>query len=148
LLFSREYCIEDFDDDEIMSLAISLALHDIGRDNDIEDEQHGAKSFEVFRDYFKRVNKIPKDCYKEDWVKFLMSYHCISDNIALKELNNMNLSTKDIETLKFFYNILKDADALDRVRFGIKELDVDYFRLKNSIKYVLFATQSQNQLEL
>lgn len=37
------------------------------------------------------------------------------------------------------YQILKDADALDRVRFGISTLDVSYLRLPISHKLVPLA---------
>ena len=39
------------------------------------------------------------------------------------------------------YQILKDADALDRVRFGIRALDTSYLRVETSQSLVFFAHQ-------
>lgn len=43
--------------------------------------------------------------------------------------------------IQIMYQILKDADALDRVRFGIRALDTRYLRLEISKSLVFFAHQ-------
>ena len=60
----------------------------------------------------------------------------------------MNIPISQRAKLLTCFKIVKDADALDRVRFGIRELDVNYLRLENSIKYTLIAQQTFNSLKL
>ena len=45
------------------------------------------------------------------------------------------------ENEKLMYKILKDADALDRQRFGIRELYIKYMRLDFSHKLLFAASQ-------
>lgn len=149
LLISTRDCPEvHIDSVDAHTLAIALTLHDIGRNNDSDDAEHGILSYEVFKKNFRRITKADKGMYNDEWVKFLMEYHCKDDDLAIKKIKSMNLSFSDRVKLISFYNILKDADALDRVRFGFKCLDVNYLRLKNSIKYVLLAHQLKETLEL
>ena len=65
-------------------------------------------------------------------------YHCLDDKLAEEYLK----STDTIRARKrtwLLYQILKDADALDRVRFGIYDLDVNQLRLPISHKLVPLA---------
>lgn len=148
LMVTRECPEIHLNDKDVHTLAISLSLHDIGRNNDTDDTEHGIESYNIFNKNFKKITKMGKEYYNDDWIKFLMEYHCKDDKLALGEIKNMNLNFAERIKLISFYNILKDADALDRVRFGIKCLDVNYLRLKNSIKYVLFANQLKGNLKL
>lgn len=50
--------------------------------------------------------------------------------------------------MMLMYKILKDADGLDRLRFGVRELDMDYLRLDISKTLVLIAVQSIKYLKL
>ena len=71
-------------------------------------------------------------------VCFLIKYHCLDDKLAEEYLK----STDTIRARKrtwLLYQILKDADALDRVRFGIYDLDVNQLRLPISHKLVPLA---------
>lgn len=134
-------------DKDITTLAIALSLHDIGRDNDWEDTRHGACSYQVASKKLKKI--IKENNYNDEWVSFLMEYHCKDDKDALKVLDNMNLSSEDKSKLTFLFNVIKDADALDRLRFGVKgQLDVTYLRLPNSIKYSFFANQLVRNFEI
>lgn len=149
LLMTLRECPEiHLEEKDAHTLAIALSLHDVGRDNDGDDTEHGINSYEIFKKNFKRITRLGKDYYNDEWVRFLMEYHCKDDNLAIKEIKNMDLDFKGRAKLMTFYNILKDADALDRVRFGFECLDVNYLRLKNSIRYVLFANQLIRTLEL
>lgn len=48
----------------------------------------------------------------------------------------------------FLYQILKDADALDRVRFGIYDLDVDQLRLHISHKLAPLAVAAVTGIKM
>ena len=63
---------------------------------------------------------------------FLIKYHCIDDDVAYTALGKSDIPNKDRVWL--LYTILKDADALDRVRFGMREIDPKYFRNKMAVQ--------------
>lgn len=64
-----------------------------------------------------------------------MQNHCIDDN-KIKRVNNKELN--------LCLDILKDADALDRQRFGIRDLDFSYLRIKFSKKLSFYAFKLLN----
>ena len=117
-------------------LAQACIFHDAGRNNDEEDSEHGKYSYEIFKNMFFERNDI----------KFLLEYHCKDDKEAFKYLKSSNIDDK--HKIKKMFKILKDADALDRVRFGIKGLDTKYLRFEESKKYILVAVKSQIGLTL
>lgn len=100
-------------------------FHDIGRANDYEDTSHGADSYDLLcntRPAFKR----------DSLLKNLITFHCIDDDKAFDFKNDNE---------KLMYQILKDADALDRQRLGLKELKRDYLRLEYSHELLFLAFQ-------
>lgn len=101
----------------------AAAWHDMGRDDDLSrDGEHGAASYELWR----------KDSGKDDKVmEFLMTYHCRSDEEAQAYFRKKLSSRKGSDLIWKAYTILKDADALDRCRFGSMSddfVDVKYLR--------------------
>lgn len=120
-------------------LAKACAFHDMGRINDKIDDKHGLYSYEVYMDTFIDENE-------DEVLKFLMEYHCKNDKLAYEYLEKSKISDK--ENTLLMYKILKDADALDRVRFGIRDLDINYLRLNESKKLLLVAQQCLNSLKL
>ena len=64
----------------------------------------------------------------------------------MQVLDKMRFHDKDSVIL--LYKILKDADALDRVRFGMRAVDVNYFRLPISPKLLPTAQTCLTGLEL
>lgn len=123
--------------EEAATLFTACIYHDIGRNHDDDCIHHGAKSSEIFR---TNGNYDPV-------IEFLIKYHCIDDDIALKELESNNLIV-DKSSVKLLFNILKDCDALDRFRFGLKDLDVNMLRLESSKKLMLFAYKSIDAIKL
>lgn len=113
-------------------LAIAACYHDAGRTNDEVDTEHGA---------------IAKDMYNEDEykpipiVEFLIEYHCKDDEEGYHKIRNTRGLSKQRERAFRLYKIFKDADALDRVRFGnIKgDLDLNMLRLEESKQLTLVA---------
>lgn len=126
---------ENLSDIEQKALFDAAFYHDIGRIDDSANINHGKASY--FQ-YFLENDADPI-------VEFLIIYHCISDSLAkiYLEANNFPLPKDRIWLL---YEILKDADALDRVRFGKHGLDKKYLRrpqsseLVETAKFLLVAT--------
>jgi HD superfamily phosphodiesterase len=99
-------------------LAFACCYHDIGRTNDWTDDSHGAKSTEKV--LYLRLNE--KHNLSDDDLKRaleLITFHSLDDEMWVKT---------GVDLL--MYQILKDADALDRLRFD--DLDTKYLRLSES----------------
>ena len=147
LMCDRECDGTIFTNYDLNTLCLALTFHDIGRVNDIDDEKHGIDSYNLLSNHLASMG-FTKEDYNDEFLRFLMKYHCIDDEIAIKEIKRMNIPISQRAKLLTCFKIVKDADALDRVRFGIRELDVNYLRLENSIKYTLIAQQTFNSLKL
>lgn len=129
--------LKNLSDGDLNLLALASIYHDIGRIDDDLDELHGVRGKEIFEN---------GDFTNNDIVKFLIEYHCVDDNLAISFLNESDLDNKD--KIKELLYILKDADALDRLRFGNYGLDFTYLRNKESISMILFAYMSLKYLRL
>lgn len=123
--------IEDLTEYEFNLLLISIIYHDIGRENDIDDKMHGSNSA-------KKLKFLEDELDKTDLniIKIIITCHSLEDVecgniINLKNINNENL----IKKLLF---IIKDADALDRVREE-PYCDIKYLRYGASKKLLPFA---------
>lgn len=111
-------------------LATAALYHDTGRENDNEDKKHGLNSMLYYQENSEESNEI---------VSFLIKYHSLPDRKGERAIKfNENLSTQS-ERVTTLFNIFKDCDALDRVRFRIRDLDVNYLRLDISRTYTLVA---------
>lgn len=125
-------------------LAEAAAFHDIGRIDDTGNSTHGMRSTEI---YAKSMGKSA-----DPVVEFMIRNHCRSDSTAKEHLLNQfdRGATKRIWNL---FTILKDADALDRVRFGYcvypnsDGLDVTQLRNEWSKRIVPLAQQAEQLLE-
>lgn len=134
----------ELDDLETTKICLAAVYHDIGRDNDEEDEIHGRKSWEKLIE----MDLIPQleeefELYEDDLetIKFLMEYHCLEDKVAWENVESVN-EGRHTDELRFLVKLFKDADGLDRVR--LKDLDSRYLRLDESKKRVNFAQQLLN----
>ena len=107
-------------------LLTAAMFHDIGRTNDDEDERHGLQSYEKWKEFSKEENV---------FVRKLMESH------SLKVEKENWFETEEEKTA---YRILKDADALDRQRFGLRELNSDFLRLDYSKELTFAAYQMQD----
>ena len=122
---------------ESHQLCDAILYHDIGRTNDDVDDSHGAKSRDIYYD-------AASDCNPA--TAFLIEYHCLDDRKALADLKTSNIRNK--ERVWLLYTILKDADALDRVRFGMRAVDPKYFRNEMAHKLLPTAQSCVGQLKL
>lgn len=94
--------------------------HDTGREEDSgSGPEHGADAYELFCAYSGKEDKV---------VQFLMAYHCRPDEEADAFFRKKLSARKGSDLIWKAFTILKDADALDRCRFG--SLSDDYIDVK------------------
>lgn len=123
--------------EETCQLCDAVLYHDIGRTNDDVDESHGKASRQIYLE----------DTIDDDSVTgFLIQYHCIDDDVARADLESSDIQDKNRVWL--LYTILKDADALDRVRFGMRAVNPKYFRNDMAHKLLPVAQSCVGQLKL
>ncbi len=124
---------------ERMQLLTAIVFHDIGRRNDGADDSHGKASREVYENN-AGSSADPAVC-------FLIEYHCLADDLAEEYLKVSDVIRAKKRTW-LLYQILKDADALDRVRFGIYDLDVNQLRLPITHKLVPLAVAAVTGIKM
>lgn len=113
---------DDLNDTTLIHVMMAGLFHDIGRENDEEDTKHGKRSIELLDKHHIHISKDMRQ---------IIEYHCIDDSQF----------PQSSPRIQIMYQILKDADALDRVRFGIRALNTRYLRLDISKSLVFFAHQ-------
>ena len=117
-------------------LAIASVFHDTMRDNDGDDVKHGEASAKYYAQFAKDH---PALVNYEKVIEQIIKYHCLPDEIGRSEINK--------RYLKLFY-IFKDADALDRVRFGIRDLDIKQLRTPEAKSMTMVADILRQELKL
>ena len=111
-------------------LALSAMYHDSGRTNEAVDDDHGRYGRKVYESSVSRPDPI---------VSFICEYHCLNDMHASQVINSDPLLSRERDRVGLLYAIFKDADALDRVRFGVYGLDLNYLRIGVSRQLGLVA---------
>lgn len=101
-------------------LANAAIFHDTQRINDDVDVAHGQAS----RDYYRSLVAAPSPL-----VEFLCEYHCLPDEAGFKEIAENPLLNQDKNRAEMLFKVFKDSDSLERIRFGIKDLDLNQLRL-------------------
>lgn len=120
-------------------LALAAVFHDSQRKNDGEDREHGEDGAR----HFVKVMRIQNDI-----VEFLCKYHSIPDEEGIQAIGNLPYSSERLEEITLMYRIFKDADALDRVRFGFRDLDVNMLRTPIAKEFPLVARLVHEGLKL
>lgn len=107
-------------------------LHDIGRVNDDKDDTHGEKSVALIHSKGLRIKDLPMSKKEYCIAELLIRYHCRDDSMGEKAiLSAPGLSRKEKVHTIHLYQICKDMDGLDRVRFNgldYRQLRTDYGR--------------------
>lgn len=107
-------------------------LHDIGRVNDDKDDCHGEKSVALIHSKGLRLKDLPMGKKEYRIAELLIRYHCRDDSMGEKAiLSAPGLSQKEKAHAIHLYQICKDMDGLDRVRFNgldYRQLRTDYGR--------------------
>lgn len=123
-------------EDEQKSILIYGALyHDIGRDEQSIDSTHGYKSFQKVI----KLGLIAKclDTNSINILRFIIENHPMDTTYAKKNIKQYNID--DEEKAYKVLKVLKDADTLDRCRFG--HIETDYLSYRESRKLIPFAYQ-------
>lgn len=117
--------------------------HDTGRKNDNYCEEHGYSGYTNYKNDCMGASEKP-----DDIVSFLIKYHCRSDAEGYAEIGKKPILNAQKERVTMLYNIFKDADALDRVRLGIRDLDVNQLRCSESHQLTQVARICLEQIKL
>lgn len=106
------------EEDKQILIYFSL-LHDFGRTNEDVDDAHGDKAVERIRREGTRLKGMQLS--KKDYhiAELLIRHHCRDDQYGAAAIAaEPRLTIKDKERAKKLYDICKDMDGLDRVRFN------------------------------
>lgn len=120
-------------------LAEAAIYHDTRRIHDGDDEEHGRYARAYYNENLKRPHPI---------VEFLIEYHSRDDEDGMREIMNNKVLSKTRSKVTKLYQVFKDADALDRVRFGLKGIDMNYLRLPISKELSLVARIYLEQIKV
>lgn len=112
------------------ALATAAIYHDTQRTNDGIDAVHGQLSKQYYHNSVSSHDPV---------VEFLCEYHSLPDEAGYKEIMQNRKLSKNRAKSKLLFDIFKDADALDRVRFGLRDLDLNQLRLPISKQLSLVA---------
>ena len=116
--------------EEVKILCTAAIYHDTCREDDKVDPAHGARS----RAYYEKTEKKPKLL-----VSLICEYHCRPDEEGYAAIRStFKNKARQVRYCKL-YDIFKDADALDRVRFGLRALDEAQLRTENAKQLPLVA---------
>ena len=137
LIIAREL---DLDDDETIILAVASVFHDIGRENDCVDENHGLNSVNIFIEHKNEYSYLSESDIEV--IKSLIAFHCIPDKVGEERILK-NDKIMDKKQAILLYQVFKDADALDRFRLGHykSEFDFNMLRLEASRKLLLVSAE-------
>ena len=116
-------------------LAIAAILHDCGRKTDASEPDHGRKSAELAERLCEKNPQILDMEFSEKEVEIiytLIKYHSLPDELGIYEIENFLPEQKELAM--HLFQILKDADGLDRVRLKgtTGETNLLYLRLASS----------------
>lgn len=121
------------------TLATAAIYHDTKRVNDNVDTEHGYHSSQYYQSHVQKPDPT---------VSFLIEYHCRPDDEGYEEIKRNRVLSKNRTKTQLLFNIFKDADALDRVRFGLQDLDLYQLRLPESKTLPLIARICLEQLKI
>ncbi len=102
-------------------LCTAALWHDTGRTCDGIDDKHG----------YCGMNNYKNSVYEEEFnpiTAFLIEYHSLDDKKGLSEIENNSTLNKEKKRVTCLFNTFKDSDNLDRVRLGLRDLDIHYLR--------------------
>lgn len=113
-------------------------LHDIGRVSDGREPTHGAQSVELIHKKGIRLRGIRLSRKDYRIAELLIRCHCLDDQEGITEIHaTLGLSLRDKKRACKLYEICKDMDGLDRIRF--KGLDYRLLRTKYARRLPLIA---------
>ena len=120
-------------------LATAAIYHDTQRVNDDVDPGHGKASSDYYVSHISKPDPL---------VSFLCEYHCLPDHSGRQEIMRNRQLSKNRTRSQLLFDIFKDADALDRVRFNLRALDIGQLRLPISKELSLVARVCMEQVKV
>lgn len=123
--------------EEYEILALAAVFHDVGRENDGRDAGHGRRSAEIMS-YSPLLSSMDMETRRV--ATSLVAAHDMPDEDGCAFIYNADCEM-DKDRVIDLYQILKDADALDRYRLGgyRYEFDFRYLRLEESKRLPLIT---------
>ena len=125
---------------ETIDLLIQCAkYHDCGRTNDSIDVGHSKRSAKKIQQFLQQEG------YSDDQIRIMQAaveYHEYEDDDSTfkKICKEYDVPEKDMEKTQQIANCLKDADALDRVRFSNGEATLKKDKLRTEVAKSLILT--------
>jgi len=126
-------------DEDLDVLGMAAIYHDTCRENDKEDAEHGHDAMLYYQCSSDLVDPL---------VEFLIEYHCRPDKDGYWRIRADQQLSKEAYRAELLFNIFKDADALDRVRFGLRNLDMNQLRLPISKTLPIVANIYLRQIKV
>ena len=115
--------LEGLNDTDLKLLLEAAKYHDIGRINNGKDVMHGIRSAQMIEKMEMDLSSADKEI-----LKAICIYHSDDDSRINEIANEQNITPNQMDRFIKLANILKDADALDRVRLKWDILDTKYLR--------------------
>ena len=113
------------------TLATAAVFHDSRRQSDGYDTGHGRRAAEYYRKFCEHADM------DFDPVSYeIIAWHDRHDEDGIYALNSACPDRADAVLL---YQVFKDADGLDRVRFGPEGVDFDYLRTPEAVAFYSYA---------
>ena len=133
LLHSIILCyLLNVDRESLKVMVYAAMYHDIGRINDVEDKSHGKRSAD-------KINGLDIDISEEqkNILKTIVCCHSLPD----EEFDDVckEYGVKNRGLCRTLFDVLKDSDALDRVRLEYPYIKLDLLRTGYSLSLVKFA---------
>ena len=130
-------------DQEAMDMLLQCAkYHDCGRENDVADSSHGKRSAQKMEPYLEQQG------YSKDQIHMMqvaVEYHEYEDDEKTfdKICKDYHIPEDQKERTKQIATCLKDADALDRVRFHNESATLDRSQLRTTAAQDLISTATK-----
>lgn len=118
--------MDGLSDEDKKILQFTARYHDIGRVNDIEDEEHGLNGVRCLEEHRELLAEFSEE--DQELIKFIIKEHSMSSQHNKEAVSKLDPSKRERYRRMLAY--LKDADKLDRVRLGRYET-TDVNRLEN-----------------
>lgn len=131
---------EKLNDIDLKILTDAAIYHDMGRDNDNEDTIHGYASSLLISKVV--TDSIYKDQINVNLLEAIVDMHSTPDYKIDVIFGNHDLPIEEYNRYEKLAKLLKDADALDRLRFGKKSaasLKTKFLRFSSSRRLINFA---------
>lgn len=119
--------LKELPEEDIDKLCTAAIFHDTMRKHNGEDDNHGRDSAEYYR---KFTEEFVSSAQYSKTVENLITYHCLPDDIGKSSMP---------ESDWHLFDIIKDADGLDRLRFGIHDLDINQLRTPEAKSLTMVA---------